>query len=108
MLRSGIIWQARVRHPVGYANPGIIRTKNPSTLLWVQHHHQGAASIAGRVGRRMNVSVCPGLHHPVVLHPGLICHHRQGGSLIISFNDRLYIDRFIGASEMQCGIGNPA
>ena len=24
----------------------------------------------------------PGLHHSVVLHPGLICHHRQGGSLI--------------------------
>ena len=39
-------------------------------------------------GRRMNVALCPGLHHSVVLHPGLICHHRQGGSLIISFTNR--------------------
>ena len=64
------------------SNPGMIRTDNPDTLLWVQHYHQGVASIAGRGGRGMNVAVYLGLHHPVVLHPGLICHHRQGGSLI--------------------------
>ena len=64
------------------SNPGMIRPENPSTLLWVQHYHQGVASITGRGRRGMNVSVYPGLHHSVVLHPGLICHHRQGGSLI--------------------------
>ena len=32
------------------SNPGMIRTDNPCTLLWVQHYHQGEASITGRGG----------------------------------------------------------
>ena len=69
----------------------------------MQHYHKGVASITGR--RIRNVSVYPGLHHYVVLHPGLVCHHRQGGLIIISFNNCfLYIAPLIGASEMRdCG-----
>ena len=41
------------------SNPGMIRTDNPSTLLWVQHYHQGVASITEREGRAKLVSAIP-------------------------------------------------
>ena len=50
-----------------------------------------STAVTSITGRRIrNVSVYPGLHHYVVLHPGLVCHHRQGGSIIIPFNNRFF------------------
>ena len=42
------------------SNPGMIRTENQGTLLWVQHYHQGVASITGRVGERNERFRIPG------------------------------------------------